>query len=143
MSSSVFTVDPYMQLMHSDLLTAAVHITFICVLSFVFVILPLQVWRFWEPLFSSLCVSVVVGSYREHEHNGCQFCESVRCCKPSDPKRCCPCAWHQWERVKQSNAVEDSIRKQEWPGNLTAFPCIPMQGEHLDSPFFFPFVLSS
>ncbi|NWZ44580.1 GEN endonuclease, partial [Brachypodius atriceps] len=52
------------------------------------------------------------GSYKEHEHNGCKFCESVRCCKPSDSKHCCPCAWHQWERVKQANAVEDSIRKR-------------------------------
>ncbi|NWW00219.1 GEN endonuclease, partial [Machaerirhynchus nigripectus] len=52
------------------------------------------------------------GSYKEHEHNGCKFCESMRCCKPSDSKRCCPCAWHQLERVKQANAVEDSIRKK-------------------------------
>ncbi|KAM4903906.1 flap endonuclease GEN homolog 1 [Sylvia borin] len=52
------------------------------------------------------------GSYKEHEHNGCKFCESVRCCKPSDSKHCCPCAWHRWERVKQANAVEDSIRKK-------------------------------
>ncbi|NXU02554.1 GEN endonuclease, partial [Buphagus erythrorhynchus] len=52
------------------------------------------------------------GSYKEHEHNGCKLCESVRCCKPSDSKHCCPCAWHQWERVKQANAVEDSIRKK-------------------------------
>ncbi|NXY58025.1 GEN endonuclease, partial [Callaeas wilsoni] len=52
------------------------------------------------------------GSYKEHEHNGCKFCESVRCCKPSDSKHCCPCAWHQWERVKQANAVEDTIRKK-------------------------------
>ncbi|XP_066036060.1 flap endonuclease GEN homolog 1 [Chamaea fasciata] len=52
------------------------------------------------------------GSYREHEHNGCKFCGSVRCCKPSDSKHCCPCAWHRWERVKQANAVEDSIRKK-------------------------------
>ncbi|XP_009093712.3 flap endonuclease GEN homolog 1 [Serinus canaria] len=52
------------------------------------------------------------GSYKEHEHNGCEFCESVRCCKPSDSKHCCPCAWHQWERVKQANAVEDGIRKK-------------------------------
>ncbi|CAN8204906.1 unnamed protein product [Coccothraustes coccothraustes] len=52
------------------------------------------------------------GSYKEHEHNGCKFCESVRCCKPSDSKHCCPCAWHQWERVKQANALEDSIRKK-------------------------------
>ncbi|NXM60370.1 GEN endonuclease, partial [Illadopsis cleaveri] len=52
------------------------------------------------------------GSHREHEHNGCKYCGSVRCCKPSDSKRCCPCAWHQWERVKQANAVEDSIRKK-------------------------------
>ncbi|NWX34422.1 GEN endonuclease, partial [Notiomystis cincta] len=52
------------------------------------------------------------GSYKEHEHHGCKFCESVRCCKPSDSKHCCPCAWHQWERVKQANAVEDSIRKK-------------------------------
>uniref|UniRef100_A0A8C5ID34 Flap endonuclease GEN homolog 1 n=1 Tax=Junco hyemalis TaxID=40217 RepID=A0A8C5ID34_JUNHY len=52
------------------------------------------------------------GSYKEHEHNGCKFCESVRCCKPSDSKHCCPCAWHQWEQVKQANALEDSIRKK-------------------------------
>ncbi|XP_031960003.1 flap endonuclease GEN homolog 1 isoform X1 [Corvus moneduloides] len=52
------------------------------------------------------------GSYKEHEHNGCKFCETVRCCKPSDSKHCCPCAWHQLERVKQANAVEDSIRKK-------------------------------
>ncbi|NXC64865.1 GEN endonuclease, partial [Aleadryas rufinucha] len=52
------------------------------------------------------------GSYKEHEHSGCKFCESVRCCKPSDSKHCCPCAWHQLERVKQANAVEDSIRKK-------------------------------
>ncbi|NXB00007.1 GEN endonuclease, partial [Cnemophilus loriae] len=52
------------------------------------------------------------GSYKEHEHNGCKFCESARCCKPGDSKHCCPCAWHQLERVKQANAVEDSIRKK-------------------------------
>lgn len=142
MSFSVFTVDPYIQLMHSDLLTTAVHIRFIHVLSFIFVTLALQVWRFWKPLFSSLCVFVATGSYKEHEHNGCKFCETVRCCKPSDSKHCCPCAWHQLERVKQANAVEDSIRKQEWPENLAAFPCVCVQGEHLDSAFF-PFAFSS
>ncbi|NXJ28997.1 GEN endonuclease, partial [Dicrurus megarhynchus] len=52
------------------------------------------------------------GSYKEHEHNGCKFCETARCCKPSDSKHCCPCAWHQLEQVKQANAVEDSIRKK-------------------------------
>ncbi|NXB67686.1 GEN endonuclease, partial [Struthidea cinerea] len=52
------------------------------------------------------------GSYKEHEYNGCKFCETVRCCKPGDSKHCCPCAWHQLERVKQGNAVEDSIRKK-------------------------------
>ncbi|NXT09595.1 GEN endonuclease, partial [Prunella fulvescens] len=52
------------------------------------------------------------GSSKEHEHNGCKFCGSVRCCKPSDSKHCCPCAWHRWEQVKQANAVEDSIRKK-------------------------------
>ncbi|XP_063280672.1 flap endonuclease GEN homolog 1 [Prinia subflava] len=52
------------------------------------------------------------GSYKEHEQSGCEFCESVRGCKPSDSKHCCPCAWHQWERVKQANALEDSIRKK-------------------------------
>ncbi|NWV42844.1 GEN endonuclease, partial [Grantiella picta] len=52
------------------------------------------------------------GSYKEHEQSGCKFCESMRCRKPSDPKHCCPCAWHQLERVKQANAVEDSIRKK-------------------------------
>ncbi|NXE94319.1 GEN endonuclease, partial [Menura novaehollandiae] len=52
------------------------------------------------------------GSYKEHEHSGCKFCESMRCCKPSDSKHCCPCAWHRLERVKQANAVEDNIRKK-------------------------------
>lgn len=52
------------------------------------------------------------GSYKDHEHNGCKFCESVRCCKPHDSKLCCPCEWHRWERVKQANSVEDSIRKK-------------------------------
>ncbi|NWV28332.1 GEN endonuclease, partial [Origma solitaria] len=52
------------------------------------------------------------GSYKEHEQSGCKFCESVRCCRPSDSKHCCPCAWHRLERVKQANVVEDSIRKK-------------------------------
>ncbi|NWS72916.1 GEN endonuclease, partial [Crotophaga sulcirostris] len=52
------------------------------------------------------------GSYKEHEHSGCKFCESARCCKPSDSKYCCPCEWHQLERVKQASAVEDNIRKK-------------------------------
>ncbi|NXU21576.1 GEN endonuclease, partial [Pardalotus punctatus] len=52
------------------------------------------------------------GSYKEHEQSGCKFCESVRCCRPSDSKHYCPCAWHRLERVKQANAVEDSIRKK-------------------------------
>ncbi|NWZ67796.1 GEN endonuclease, partial [Acrocephalus arundinaceus] len=52
------------------------------------------------------------GSYQEHGHNGCKFCESVKCCKPSDSKHCCPCPWHRWERAKQANAVEDSIKKK-------------------------------
>ncbi|NXP25345.1 GEN endonuclease, partial [Scytalopus superciliaris] len=52
------------------------------------------------------------GSYKEHEHSGCEFCESVRYCKPSDSKHCCPCEWHRLERVKQANAVEDNIRKK-------------------------------
>ncbi|XP_010000671.1 PREDICTED: flap endonuclease GEN homolog 1 [Chaetura pelagica] len=52
------------------------------------------------------------GSYREHEHSGCKFCESSRCCKPSNSKTCCPCEWHQLQRVKQASAVEDNIRKK-------------------------------
>ncbi|KAM4679169.1 flap endonuclease GEN homolog 1 isoform 1-T1 [Amazona ochrocephala] len=52
------------------------------------------------------------GSYKEHGHSGCKFCESTRYCKPSDSKYCCPCEWHQLERVKQASAVEDSIRKK-------------------------------
>ncbi|XP_051634258.1 flap endonuclease GEN homolog 1 isoform X1 [Manacus candei] len=51
------------------------------------------------------------GSYKEHEHSGCKFCESKRYCKPSDSKHC-PCEWHQLEQVKQANAVEDNIRKK-------------------------------
>ncbi|NXH13933.1 GEN endonuclease, partial [Bucco capensis] len=52
------------------------------------------------------------GSYKEHEHSGCKFCESTRSCKPNDSKHCCPCEQHQLERVKQASAVEDSIRKK-------------------------------
>ncbi|KFO84581.1 Flap endonuclease GEN 1, partial [Buceros rhinoceros silvestris] len=52
------------------------------------------------------------GSHKEHEHNGCKFCESSRYCKPSDSKYCCPCEWHQLERAKQASAVEDSIRRK-------------------------------
>ncbi|NXG33709.1 GEN endonuclease, partial [Dromaius novaehollandiae] len=52
------------------------------------------------------------GSYKEHERNGCNFCESIRYCKPHDSKYCCPCEWHQLEREKQASAVEDNIRKR-------------------------------
>ncbi|NXD79045.1 GEN endonuclease, partial [Halcyon senegalensis] len=52
------------------------------------------------------------GSYKEHETSGCKFCGSTRSCKPSDFKSCCPCEWHQLERVKQESAVEDSIRRK-------------------------------
>ncbi|NWR72874.1 GEN endonuclease, partial [Centropus unirufus] len=52
------------------------------------------------------------GSYKEHEQSGCKFCESARYCQPNDSKRCCPCEWHQLERVKQASAVEDNIRKK-------------------------------
>ncbi|NXA09991.1 GEN endonuclease, partial [Sapayoa aenigma] len=52
------------------------------------------------------------GSYKEHEHSGCKFCESMRYCKPSDSNNCCPCEWHQSEQVKQASAVEDNIRKK-------------------------------
>ncbi|NWU52356.1 GEN endonuclease, partial [Dromas ardeola] len=52
------------------------------------------------------------GSCKEHEHSGCKFCESTRSCKPNDSKYCCPCEWHQLERMKQASAVEDNIRKK-------------------------------
>ncbi|XP_071404413.1 flap endonuclease GEN homolog 1 [Pithys albifrons albifrons] len=52
------------------------------------------------------------GLYKEHEHSGCKFCETIRCCKPSDSKHCCPCEWHRLERVRQANAVEENIRKK-------------------------------
>ncbi|XP_042733691.1 flap endonuclease GEN homolog 1 [Lagopus leucura] len=52
------------------------------------------------------------GSYKEHERSGCKFCESTRYCKPSDSKYCCPCEWHQLEKMKQASAVEDNIRKK-------------------------------
>ncbi|XP_075001116.1 flap endonuclease GEN homolog 1 isoform X7 [Calonectris borealis] len=52
------------------------------------------------------------GSYKEHEHSGCKLCESTRYCKSNDSKYCCPCEWHQLERVKQASAVEDNIRKK-------------------------------
>ncbi|KFQ25559.1 Flap endonuclease GEN 1, partial [Merops nubicus] len=52
------------------------------------------------------------GSYKEHKHSGCKYCESSQSCKPRDSKCCCPCEWHQSERAKQANALEDSIRKK-------------------------------
>ncbi|KAM6123461.1 flap endonuclease GEN homolog 1 [Pterocles gutturalis] len=52
------------------------------------------------------------GSCKEHEHSGCKLCESTRYCKPTDSKHCCPCEWHQLERMKQARAVEDNIRKK-------------------------------
>uniref|UniRef100_A0A8D0EZZ7 Flap endonuclease GEN homolog 1 n=1 Tax=Strix occidentalis caurina TaxID=311401 RepID=A0A8D0EZZ7_STROC len=52
------------------------------------------------------------GSHKEHEHSGCKFCESTKYCKPSDSKYCCPCEWHQLERVKRASAAEDNIRKK-------------------------------
>ncbi|KFO69610.1 Flap endonuclease GEN 1, partial [Cuculus canorus] len=52
------------------------------------------------------------GSYKEHEHSGCKFCESTKYCKPSDSKYCCPCEWHHSEQLKQTSAVEDNIRKK-------------------------------
>ncbi|NXS93184.1 GEN endonuclease, partial [Jacana jacana] len=52
------------------------------------------------------------GSYKEHERSGCAFCESTRSCKPGGSKCCCPCEWHQLERMKQASAVEDNIRKK-------------------------------
>ncbi|NWW53732.1 GEN endonuclease, partial [Pedionomus torquatus] len=52
------------------------------------------------------------GSYKEHERSGCIFCESTRSCKPSGSQCCCPCEWHQLERMKQASAVEDNIRKK-------------------------------
>ncbi|XP_010212996.1 PREDICTED: flap endonuclease GEN homolog 1 [Tinamus guttatus] len=52
------------------------------------------------------------GSYKEHERNGCKFCESIRYCKPHDSRYCCPCEWHKSEREKQASAVEDNIRKR-------------------------------
>ncbi|NWS41368.1 GEN endonuclease, partial [Probosciger aterrimus] len=68
--------------------------------------------RFWKPFFASHLASASIGSYKEHGHSGCKFCESTRFCKPNDSKYCCPCEWHQLERVKQASAVEDSIRKK-------------------------------
>ncbi|NWW83858.1 GEN endonuclease, partial [Rhynochetos jubatus] len=52
------------------------------------------------------------GSSKEHEHHGCKFCESTRYCKPTGSKNCCPCEWHQLERVQQGSAVEDNIKKK-------------------------------
>ncbi|NXP56485.1 GEN endonuclease, partial [Heliornis fulica] len=52
------------------------------------------------------------GTSREHEHSGCKFCGTTKYCNPSDSNCCCPCEWHQSERLKQANAVEDNIRKK-------------------------------
>ncbi|NWU62868.1 GEN endonuclease, partial [Pterocles burchelli] len=52
------------------------------------------------------------GSCKEHEHSGCKLCGSTRYCKPAGSKHCCPCEWHQLERMKQARAVEDNIRKK-------------------------------
>ncbi|NXT85514.1 GEN endonuclease, partial [Zapornia atra] len=62
------------------------------------------------------------GSSKEHEHSGCKFCGSARYCNPSDPKYCCPCEWHQFERLKQASAVEDNIRKKAYSCEGFPFP---------------------
>ncbi|NXL61541.1 GEN endonuclease, partial [Chordeiles acutipennis] len=69
------------------------------------------------------------GSYKEHEHSGCKFCESTRYCKPNDSKYCCPCEWHQSERVKQASAVEDNIRKKA--NSCEGFPFSEVIQEYL------------
>jgi len=46
--------------MHADLLTAAIRVRFICVLSSVFVLLALYIWRFWKPLFFSHFVHLLL-----------------------------------------------------------------------------------
>ncbi|NXV80364.1 GEN endonuclease, partial [Atlantisia rogersi] len=62
------------------------------------------------------------GSSKEHEHSGCKFCGSARYCNPSDSKYCCPCEWHQLERLKQASAVEDNIRKKAYSCEGFPFP---------------------
>uniref|UniRef100_A0A674I9P7 Flap endonuclease GEN homolog 1 n=1 Tax=Terrapene triunguis TaxID=2587831 RepID=A0A674I9P7_9SAUR len=52
------------------------------------------------------------GSCKDHELSGCKLCGSVMYCEPHDYQYCCPCEWHCSERVKQTNAVEDNIRKK-------------------------------
>ncbi|XP_067400971.1 flap endonuclease GEN homolog 1 [Emydura macquarii macquarii] len=52
------------------------------------------------------------GSCKDHELSGCKLCGSVKYCEPHDYQYCCPCEWHCSEREKQTNAVEDNIRKK-------------------------------
>ncbi|XP_050806678.1 flap endonuclease GEN homolog 1 isoform X1 [Gopherus flavomarginatus] len=52
------------------------------------------------------------GSCKDHELSGCKLCGSVKSCEPHDSQYCCLCEWHCSERVKQTNAVEDNIRKK-------------------------------
>lgn len=97
--------------MCSDLLTATIHVRFMCsefcICTIIFVYLEIL----GTSLLLMRCASASIGSYKEHEHSGCKLCESTRYCKPNDSKYCCPCEWHQLERVKQASAVEDNIRK--------------------------------
>ncbi|CAM4531870.1 flap endonuclease GEN homolog 1 isoform X1 [Caretta caretta] len=52
------------------------------------------------------------GSCKDHKLSGCKLCGSIKYCEPHDYPYCCPCEWHCSERAKQTNAVEDNIRKK-------------------------------
>uniref|UniRef100_K7FZ41 Flap endonuclease GEN homolog 1 n=1 Tax=Pelodiscus sinensis TaxID=13735 RepID=K7FZ41_PELSI len=52
------------------------------------------------------------GSCKDHKLSGCKLCGSVKYCESHDYQYCCPCEWHCSEREKQTNAVEDNIRKK-------------------------------
>nr|XP_056712701.1 flap endonuclease GEN homolog 1 [Euleptes europaea] len=52
------------------------------------------------------------GTFKDHEHVGCQLCESVEFCKPHEVTYLCPCDWHFSERDRQVRTVEESIRKK-------------------------------
>ncbi|XP_004696446.1 flap endonuclease GEN homolog 1 [Echinops telfairi] len=52
------------------------------------------------------------GSPKDHERNGCRWCQSDRYCEPHDYDYRCPCEWHLGERERQLSDLENSIKKK-------------------------------
>ncbi|CAO2605041.1 Flap endonuclease GEN homolog 1 [Lemmus lemmus] len=52
------------------------------------------------------------GSPKDHERSGCALCNSDRYCEPHDYNYRCPCEWHQRNRSRQLNEIENNIKKK-------------------------------